>query len=186
VDHLAERDGVEPGQIAIGGAGIGALLSTRAAAMQPGFAALVLIDGYFDFREVLDSRLPPHLTGLFDDGADELLAQWLEEALEEDSDLLGLFELGARTLGSDSMSHFVRQARDFNLAGLAHGVSCPTFMIHTNPRPETAHQISRLTEALPNVREQATAVVSAEAPLGIPDAAGWAAELTFDMLAEVF
>jgi alpha-beta hydrolase superfamily lysophospholipase len=97
IDYLVTLPGVDPETIALVGFSFGGFLAPRAAAFEHRLAALLAIDGLYDFGSVFLTQLPANLTKLFESGNVTAFDKGMEEIVNSPStptQLRWIFEQG--------------------------------------------------------------------------------------------
>ncbi|KOS22339.1 hypothetical protein ESCO_002023 [Escovopsis weberi] len=133
VDYLfqhADEDGVDTGAIGLLGLSFGGYLAPRAAAFEHRLAAVMAIDGVYDFGQVARASLGPDLMKLFDAG-DRAQFDKVVMNLTLPGNPTGIrwsIQQGMWAFAADSPFDFVAQMMRYTLRDVARKITTPTFV----------------------------------------------------------
>lgn len=128
VDFLLERKDVDPKAIGLIGYSLGGWLVPRVAAFEHRLAAVVALNGVFDFGASIFSQLPPPLIDLFRSGNAKAFDAAILEGLQDPS-AGTTFKWGIHqalwAFKTMSPFEFVTKAQEFNMAKVVHQIKTP-------------------------------------------------------------
>lgn len=129
VDFLVQQPGVDPKRIALIGNSMGGVLAPRAAAFEPRIAALLAIDGVYDFGQSLARTIVgPDWEKLLA-GSDSDLEKAIEEQVATNTIAAWMTRNGMWCFGVETPGALVRAMQHYNLRdGVAERIACPTFV----------------------------------------------------------
>ena len=129
IDFAVEQPGVDPTRIDLIGNSMGGMLAPRAAAFEPRIAALLAIDGVYDFGEAfLTMMLGDDWRALLD-GSDDGVNTRAAEHMKTNSLAAWTARNGMWSFGVQTPAAFARKVVDYNLGGgVAERITCPTFV----------------------------------------------------------
>jgi pimeloyl-ACP methyl ester carboxylesterase len=131
VDYILTRDDVEADKIALMGYSFGGFLAPRAAAFEHRLAAVIAIDGVYDFGEAILQQFGPDAAKAVRSGKKEYVDR-LGKQLQADPDspttLRWGINQGEWTFKTHSAYEFVKKAQDYTLEGYTEKIEAPVFV----------------------------------------------------------
>lgn len=130
IDWATARPEVDTARIALMGNSMGGELAPRAAAYEPRIAALICIDGVYDFGAVsarlqLGNDTERRLRADSDPEVDEMLTRMMKESTQ----MRWALRQGMWSFGTGTPRAFMAAALDYQLRdGIAELISCPVFV----------------------------------------------------------
>jgi pimeloyl-ACP methyl ester carboxylesterase len=131
VDHLHTRNDVDVSKIALMGYSFGGLLAPRAAAFEHRLAAIMAIDGLYDFSESVLKQLGPEGTKAVRSGNKKLVDQMGKEIQTNPDSPTSLrwgLAQGQWTFKTDSAYDFLKKTKEYSLKGLVKNIKAPVFV----------------------------------------------------------
>ncbi|CZS82818.1 unnamed protein product [Fusarium graminearum] len=131
VDYILTRDDVDADKIALMGYSFGGFLAPRAAAFEHRLAAVIAIDGVYDFGEAILKQFGPDAAKAVLGGKKEYV-DGLGEQLQADPDTPTTMRWGLNqgewTFKTHSAYDFVKTAQDYTLEGYIQNIKAPVFV----------------------------------------------------------
>lgn len=132
LDWVGGHAAVDPGRIALLGRSLGGLLCLRAAAFEPRLAAVIAVDGVYDFGAPFAAAVDPDRVtaeALLRAGSAPELDQGLARLIAADSTAAWVFGNGRYVMGGATPREFAARALDYHLrGGVAEAIRCPTLV----------------------------------------------------------
>ncbi|KAI1069177.1 hypothetical protein LB507_008703 [Fusarium sp. FIESC RH6] len=131
VDYILTRDDVQADKIALMGYSFGGFLAPRAAAFEHRLAAVIAIDGVYDFGEAILQQFGPDAAKAVQAGMKKEV-DGLGRQLQADPDSPTTLRWGVNqgewTFKTQSAYDFVKKAEDYTLKGLTQKIKAPVFV----------------------------------------------------------
>ncbi|KAG8677722.1 hypothetical protein FPOAC2_03852 [Fusarium poae] len=131
VDYILTRDDVEADKIALMGYSFGGFLAPRAAAFEHRLAAVMAIDGIYDFGEAILTQFGPDATKAVLGGKKEIV-DGLGKQIQEDPNTPTTMRWGINqgewTFKTHSAYDFVKKAQGYTLEGHIDKIKAPVFV----------------------------------------------------------
>lgn len=130
IDWAVVRPEIDPQRIALMGNSMGGELAPRAAAYERRIAALICVDGLYDFGVVagrlnMGDAIADRLTARSDPEIDAALAQ----LMDDNTQMRWAIRQGMWSFGLDTPRAFLAATLDYSLRhGIAERISCPVFV----------------------------------------------------------
>ncbi|KAF5002772.1 hypothetical protein FGRMN_170 [Fusarium graminum] len=131
VDYLHSRRDVDCSKIALMGYSFGGFLAPRAAAFEHRLAAVMAIDGVYDFGEALLAQFGPDGAKAVRAGEKKLVDKMGKQIQADPTSPTSLrwgVDQGEWTFKTHSAYDFVKQAQQYTLKGLVHKIKAPVFV----------------------------------------------------------
>ncbi|KAI6758686.1 hypothetical protein HG530_010926 [Fusarium avenaceum] len=131
VDYLHTRNDVDCSRIALMGYSFGGLLAPRAAAFEHRLAAIMAIDGLYDFSESVLKQLGPEGTKAVQSGNKTLVDQMGREIQTNPDSPTSLrwgLAQGQWTFKTDSAYDFLKKTEQYSLKGVVKNIKAPVFV----------------------------------------------------------
>lgn len=127
VDFLMTQPFVDTSKIGLMGYSLGGYLAARAAAFEPRIAALIQIDGVYDFgmSPVFDSETA---LGKYGDPQDEASTQAVLKDPKVPTGMRWALGHGLWAFNVKTRQEFLESARKFSLVGIIDKIKCPVFV----------------------------------------------------------
>ncbi|KZZ98836.1 2,6-dihydropseudooxynicotine hydrolase [Moelleriella libera RCEF 2490] len=152
LDHVLSNrsDQVDPDAVALYGLSLGGYLAARTAAFEHRFAAIVLMDGVWDFGAVVRRAFEPRALKLHDAGDktafDELARRYLRPGVP--AGLRWALEQGLWAFDTTSPFDFVSRASEFTLERVARRIKTPVLIGSAEDDAAFEGQAQQLARAL--------------------------------------
>ncbi|KAK5993577.1 20-hydroxy-prefusarin hydrolase FUS2 [Cladobotryum mycophilum] len=130
VDYALTREEVDPEAIGSWGYSLGGYLVGRAAAFEHRCAAIMALDGVYDFGAGVLKTLPPPLRAAFESGDEVTFNQAIEKALANPAAPTSFrwsIEHGLWAYNTKSPFDFLSRCQSFSLAEILHQIKTPVF-----------------------------------------------------------
>ena len=151
VDYLETRDDVDTSQLVLHGHSFGASLVIRAAAVDPRFAAVTLVDGLYDLQEVLLEEFPTQLIEYYEEGNETAFNAYTLAIYNSGlapSSFKWVVDQGLFSFATDSYYNWFDQLGNYTIDGYAQNITMPVFVaggsndtLGLNQAPVTAEMI---------------------------------------------
>ncbi|KAL4732778.1 hypothetical protein ACLX1H_001798 [Fusarium chlamydosporum] len=131
VDYLHTRNDVDTGKVALMGYSFGGFLAPRAAAFEHRLAAVVAIDGVYDFGEAILGQFGSDATKAVRAGKKELvdqLGRQIQTDPESSTSMRWGINQGEWTFKTRSAYDFVTKAQKYSLKGIIQNIKAPVFI----------------------------------------------------------
>jgi dienelactone hydrolase len=131
VDFALTRPEVDPKSIGLWGYSFGGYLAPRAAAFEHRLAAVLAVDGVFDFGESALRGVTGDVKKLYDSGDQQEFDKLVLEGLASTSlptSVRWSLEQGMWSFNITSPYKFLKAAQEYNLAAVAHKIKAPVFV----------------------------------------------------------
>lgn len=124
--HAVNRD-----QLVLFGNSFGGYLAARAAAFEPRLAAVILVDGVWDFYATYSEQINPEIFALYEDGNytefdHEILS--LRETGKLSTNVAWGIDQGLWSFKTHSPSEMLNKCKDYRLADVVDGINMPVFV----------------------------------------------------------
>jgi alpha-beta hydrolase superfamily lysophospholipase len=157
MDHLLEREDVDPDRVALIGLSLGAHLAPRAASGEHRLAACIADCGAYDMGAMALARLPGPLREGFEEGRRVPVATvraMLDEVMKKPTAGWAL-RRGLLVHGVTDPAELIEAIRDYTLVGRAERIRCPTWVCNAEGDDISA-SAPQLVEALTCEKELVT------------------------------
>ncbi|KAM0547315.1 hypothetical protein ACHAPJ_010450 [Fusarium lateritium] len=131
VNYILTRDDVKADKIALMGYSFGGFLAPRAAAFEHRLAAVIAIDGLYDFGEAILTQFGPDATKAVRSGRKKLvdrLGKQLQSDPNTSTTLRWGINQGEWTFKTQSAYEYVTKAQEYTLKGLVKKIKAPVFI----------------------------------------------------------
>ncbi|KAH7234889.1 Alpha/Beta hydrolase protein [Fusarium redolens] len=131
VDYVLSRDDVDGSKVALMGFSFGGFLATRAAAFEHRLAAVIALDGIYDFGQAMFKQFGPDITGLFKAGKKKEVDE--EVALVQNNSSLPStlrwgIDQGKWSFKTHSAYTLLKRSEAFTLKGMVDKIKAPVFV----------------------------------------------------------
>ncbi|KAF4455759.1 hypothetical protein F53441_1958 [Fusarium austroafricanum] len=131
VDYAVSRDDVDCNKIALMGFSFGGFLAARAAAFDHRIAAVIALDGIYDFGESIRRQFGPDATKLFEEGKKTELDEEIHKLQANNkvpSAVRWGIQQGKWTFKTHSAYDFLQQSQAYTLKDLIDRIKAPVFI----------------------------------------------------------
>jgi pimeloyl-ACP methyl ester carboxylesterase len=131
LDFAITQGVVDPTKIVLLGYSFGGLLVVRAAAFEHRLAAVVAVDGVFDFHQALTSMFPLQLRDLIANGNVDMVDNVVKHVLSRSQTPVAAkwgIQQGLWSFNVDSPSAFLDRAKAFTLKDVVGRIRCPVWV----------------------------------------------------------
>ncbi|KAL2213558.1 2,6-dihydropseudooxynicotine hydrolase [Sarocladium strictum] len=131
VDFALTRPEVNPNGIGIWGYSFGGYLAPRAAAFDHRLAAVLAVDGVYNFGKTILGQFPESVKKLYDSGDEKAFNQILEGALANATTPTSVrwsLEQGMWSFNTENPYEFARMTQLYNLTDVASKIQVPVFV----------------------------------------------------------
>ncbi|KAF4341232.1 hydrolase or acyltransferase (alpha beta hydrolase superfamily) [Fusarium beomiforme] len=131
VDYALSRDDVDSSKVGLMGFSFGGFLASRAAAFEHRLAAVIALDGIYDFSQTIFRQFGPDLTKLFEAGkkneVDEEVAK-VQNNPNVPSTLRWGINQGEWSFKTHSAYTFLQKTKAYTLEGIVDKIKAPVFV----------------------------------------------------------
>lgn len=131
IDYALERPEVDGDAIALMGFSFGGYLVPRAAAFDHRAAAIMAVDGIYDFGQSILKHLPDELQQIFSSGDAEKFNAILNKVIADPTTVTSFrwgVQQGSWALKTKTPFEFMTKAQAYNLTGLTDKITTPVFV----------------------------------------------------------
>lgn len=129
-DYLETRDDVDLSKLALLGQSFGAILTVRAAAVDPRYAAVMVVDGLYSMQEVLREQFFPQLITYFDAGNATAFNAYTTAIYNThvSTTFNWVVDQGLWSFATASYYDWFSQLGDYTIDGYAQNISVPIYV----------------------------------------------------------
>jgi pimeloyl-ACP methyl ester carboxylesterase len=131
VDYLYTLPEVDTSAVALAGLSFGGFLAPRAAAFEHRLAAVIALDGLYEFGGLLLQQFPPTLTALFKTGNQTAFDSAVDAARSNpntSTKLRWFVDQGTWAFNTPSPFDWMTQLQAYTLEGIVDQIHCPVFV----------------------------------------------------------
>ncbi|KUI67724.1 hypothetical protein VM1G_03579 [Cytospora mali] len=131
IDHLETRDDVDTSKLVLHGQSFGVILTVRAAAVDPRFAAVTLVDGLYNLQEIILEEFPTKLVEYFEAGNETAFNAYTRAIYNSGlapSDFKWVVDQGLWSFDTDSYYDWLAQLGNYTIEGYAQNLTVPVFV----------------------------------------------------------
>ncbi|KAF4960806.1 hypothetical protein FSARC_10358 [Fusarium sarcochroum] len=131
VDYALSRDDVDDGKIALIGFSFGGFLAPRAAAFEHRLAAVIALDGIYDFGQAIFKQYGTSIVKLFKSGKKEELDQEILKVQKDShtaSNIRWGIDQGKWSFKTESAYEFLEKSEAYTMEGIVNKIKAPVFV----------------------------------------------------------
>lgn len=127
-EYTKKLPGVDLGKLILMGRSLGGFLAARAATANIKWAALICDPGIYDLYEVVQNFLPESIISAIEQHGDEKAQEYFEELFKQIPGKRFFFESRIRIHGHNTIPEYIRDIKNYTLAGRIQEIQCPTIV----------------------------------------------------------